>query len=171
MTMIVSALLSLLFASQTVANANEAAPHPKHAAVQQENGTTRAPEKPANVQEITYLLSARHPEDMPDDGVWEARPDAAEALRWIVIHGPLNLHRARALSILRHYPESSTKDLLLNHLEEVRYHTLIRSAAAHGLMGQTLEESECTRIGRLDASDSEGLKMALRNLLADRCTK
>ena len=162
----VSMLFALMLTVSGVAIANDTLGVPTMVSMPPEDSK----EMPANVEKITHLLSARHPEDVPGPKTWAAHPDADDALKWIATHGPLNFHRERALSILRHYPDPSTKDFLLAFLQEDRYHPLIRAGAARGLTGQTVGEADCTEVRSVDAGSSELVADAVKRLIRERCS-
>ena len=133
--------------------------------------TAQAPQqKPAHADKILMALSARHPEDLPSTSQWANLPDASDALMWIVVHGPINLHRERALTALRFYPSTTNKNFLLQHLLEPQFHYLIRTGAVRGLSGQQLSKSECEQIRRVHTGKAASFQRALDTLVASSCT-
>ena len=122
------------------------------------------------MERLMMLLSARHPEGLPNASLWADLPDAANALRWIVEHAPLNLQRERALIALRHYPNQVNKSLLMTYALESNFHHLIRAGAMHGLSGQNLSTENCTALRNIRISDTKSLERALISLLDSACS-
>ncbi len=89
---------------------------------------------PASAKSLLPLVRARHNEDLPDAETLARHPDADEGLRWLATNGsPLSV-RARALNLLRHYPDDDTRTLLDQAAKSGRRASL-RAAALRGLAG------------------------------------
>ncbi len=124
---------------------------PATAPTSSHNGEAEADDSaPASAAALLPLLRARHREDLPDAETLARHRDAAEGLRWLATKGtPLSV-RARALSLLRHYPDATTR-ALLERSAETGGHASLRAAALRGLAGFADAPDDALRARLLDA--------------------
>ena len=125
---------------------------------------------PQNHVLIQQMLSARHPEDLPDAAQWAQTDNAEEGLFWLANNGRLDRHRQRALAALKFFESDSARALLVEKATSTRQTPLVRAGAMEGLQGQSLTTQQCTRIVQTETRADERLD-ALRVLLlsSDTC--
>jgi len=127
---------------------------------------------PQNHVLIEQMLSARHPEDLPDAAQWAQTNDAEEGLLWMASNGRLDRHRQRALAALRFFESDSTRTVLLEKAASTRHTPLVRAGAMEGLQGQQLADQDCVRVAQINTQEDERLAALQAQLLAsDTCKK
>ena len=105
-----------------------------------------APAAPADdsldPSDVRDILLAHHSEDLPPKAVLDRHPDAAAKLAAIATTDRLLIVRARALTLLSHYPDTDTRSLLLAIANDDAEHPKLRAAALHGLAGHDLTPAD-----------------------------
>ena len=131
---------------------------------------------PGSADTLRPLLMARHAKDLPSPRSSARHDDAAAGLRWLAEHDDLVVVRARALLLLRHFPDADTEVLLLRQLDDADSHQQLRAAAVRALSGFDLDARADLRAKAAAAVKSPDLPVAvsaarvLRDVDADDLT-
>lgn len=91
----------------------------------------------AAADKLQPLLAARHAEDLPARGDILKVEHGPQGLLWQARHGNPLLVRARALALLRHFPDKDSRELLLQTALSSGAPALLRSHAMMGLAGHS----------------------------------
>jgi hypothetical protein len=129
-----------------------------------------SPQAEEAARALLPLLKARHPEDLPSREQILGVSGGREGLLWQAQHGNPLVVRARALSLLRHFPDPEARAVLLGALQQRRAPGELRAGAMRGLSGHLAPLSEEVRAALLAGARDPDLRVrdaALAALASD----
>lgn len=138
---------------------------PPHATADPQAPEKSKTEVSADVDTIRPLLMARHGSDLPSRQTLSQHSDPSGQLRRLATTDPMLVVRARALTLLRHYPGEACEAVVVAQIDDPNGDAMLRAAAVYALAGWPLTQRSDLREKIVGAVRSADLRVAVNAAL------